>query len=49
METKKVKKTTKKLSYYEKQKIIKEISEETNKNITRRYLMDIALGKKKII
>lgn len=49
MATKKQVKTTKpkkkKLSYYEKQKAIKEISQEINRAITRRNLMDLALGK----
>lgn len=52
--TKKTKKTTelsgvvkqkKQLTTAEKDKVIKELSQKSNRNITRRYLMDLALGR----
>lgn len=38
-------KTQKKLTTAEKDRIIKELSQKSNRNITRRYLMDLALGR----
>lgn len=36
----------KKLTPYEREKAIQEISQSINRNMTRRYLMDFALGRK---
>ncbi|MFK8296733.1 hypothetical protein ACI760_11190 [Capnocytophaga canimorsus] len=38
-------KPKKQLTTAEKDKVIKELSQKSNRNITRRYLMDLALGR----